>query len=106
MRLNRTDWKLLDGRVCIDDAFTPKLETIAVKAQSEAYFRILERHPLVKDVYTLGNYVIWVTPSANALIIDANRGAETMEVAAIDAQFVRPLCCQLVMTIFLNGRQR
>lgn len=78
------------GGVWIDDAFTPKLETVAVKAQSEAYFRILERHPLVKDVYTLGNYVIWVTPSGKALIIDANNGAETMPDAAIDALFVVP----------------
>jgi Ca-activated chloride channel family protein len=76
------------GGVWIDDAFTPKLETVAVKAQSEAYFRILERHPEVKDVYTLGNYVIWITPSGKALIIDANNGAETMEDAAIDRLFV------------------
>jgi Ca-activated chloride channel family protein len=76
------------GGVWIDDAFNAKLETVAVKAQSEAYFKILERHPEVKDVYTLGNYVIWVTPSGKALIIDANNGAETMTDAAIDALFV------------------
>lgn len=78
------------GGVWIDDAFTSKLETVAIKAQSEAYFKILERHPEVKDVYQLGNYVIWVTPSGKALIIDANNGAETLPVAAIDALFVAP----------------
>ncbi|MBI2803552.1 MAG: VWA domain-containing protein [Planctomycetes bacterium] len=78
------------GGVWIDDAFTAKTETVAVKAQSEAYFRILERHPEVKDVYTLGNYVIWVTPSGRALVIDANNGAETMTDAAIDRLFAAP----------------
>lgn len=78
------------GGVWIDDAFTPKMEIVAVKAQSEAYFRILERHPLVKDVYTLGNYVIWVTPSGKALIIDATSGAETLTDTAVDALFVAP----------------
>ncbi len=78
------------GGVWIDDAFTTKLETVAVKAQSEAYFRILELHPQVKDVYTLGNYLIWVTPSGTALIIDANNGVETMEDAAINRLFVPP----------------
>jgi Ca-activated chloride channel family protein len=78
------------GGVWIDDAFTAKMETVNVKAQSEAYFKILERHPQVKDVYLLGNYVIWVTPSGKALVIDANAGAETMENVAIDALFVVP----------------
>ncbi len=78
------------GGVWIDDAFTSKLETVAIKAQSEAYFKILERHPEVKDVYQLGNYVIWVTPSGKALIIDAANGAETLPNAAIDALFVAP----------------
>jgi Ca-activated chloride channel family protein len=42
----------------------------------------------VKDVYLLGNYVIWVTPSGKALVIDANAGAETMSDADIDRLFV------------------
>ena len=75
------------GGVWIDDAFTPKLDTVAVKAQSDAYFQILKLHPEVKDVYTLGNYVIWVTPSGTALIIDASSGAETLEDAAIERLF-------------------
>ncbi|MSU80123.1 MAG: VWA domain-containing protein [Gemmataceae bacterium] len=78
------------GGVWIDDAFCAKLETVSIKAQSEAYFRILERHPEVKDVYQLGNYVIWVTPSGKALIIDLNHGAETLPDADIDRLFVAP----------------
>jgi len=78
------------GGVWIDDGFNPKMETVTIKAQSEAYFRILERHALVKDVYALGNYLIWVTPSGKALIIDAGAGLETMPDADIDRLFVAP----------------
>ncbi len=79
------------GGVWIDDAFNAKLESVTIKAQSQAYFRILERHPEVKDVYQLGNYVIWVTPSGKALIIDQNHGAETLPDADIDRLFVAPV---------------
>lgn len=75
------------GGVWIDDAFTPKLETVTIKAQSDAYFKILDRHPAVKDVYALGNYLIWVTPSGVALIVDQNNGVESLEDAAIDRLF-------------------
>ena len=78
------------GGVWIDDGFNPKMETVTIKAQSEAYFKILERHPQVKDVYALGNYIIWVTPSGKALIIDAGAGAETLPDADIDRLFVAP----------------
>lgn len=78
------------GGVWIDDAFNPKLETITVKAQSEAYFRILERHPSMRTVYALGNYLIWVSPSGTALIVDQNNGVETLEDAAIDRLFAAP----------------
>jgi Ca-activated chloride channel family protein len=78
------------GGLWIDDGFNPKLETVTVKAQSEAYFKILERHPQVKDVYQLGNYVIWVTPSGKALIIDRGAGLEEMPNADIDRLFVAP----------------
>lgn len=78
------------GGVWIDDGFNPKTETVSIKAQSEAYFRILERHPEVKDAFQLGNYVIWITPSGKALIIDAGAGLETLPDADIDRLFVAP----------------
>ena len=78
------------GGVWIDDGFNAKMETVTIKAQSEAYFRILERHPEVKEVYTLGNYVIWVTPSGKALIVDQGNGLETLPDADIDRLFVAP----------------
>src|SRR5581483_5650206 len=39
------------GGVWIDEGFGAKMPTMAVKAQSPAYFRILERQPRVKDVF-------------------------------------------------------
>jgi Ca-activated chloride channel family protein len=77
------------GGVWIDEGFDPKMEVVVVKAQSAAYFRILEKHPEVKDVFKLGNYLVWVTPSGKALVIDANDGKDTLTDAEIDALFAK-----------------
>jgi len=76
------------GNRWIDDGYTAALTTVTVKAQSPAYFRILEKYPQVKDVFQLGNQVIWVTPANYALIIDGQNGKETMSDAEIDRVFV------------------
>ena len=78
------------GGVWIDEAFTPKTAYVTVKAQSDAYFRILERHEAVKDVYRLGNHLVWVTPSNSALVIDASNGVEQLSDADINRLFVAP----------------
>jgi Ca-activated chloride channel family protein len=75
------------GGVWIDEAFSADLKTVAVKAMSKAYFRILEKHPQVKAVYALGNHVVWVTPSGRALVIDTTAGREELPDAEIDALF-------------------
>lgn len=77
------------GGVWIDDAFDAKMTTVAIKAMSPAYFRILERQPQVRDVYRLGNYVVWVTPSGKALVIDQNAGREELLDAEIDQLFAK-----------------
>src|SRR5262249_38169201 len=61
---------LLVGGIWTDDDFEAKMPVVAIKAMSQAYFRILERHPELKEVFQLGNRVIWVTPSRTALVID------------------------------------
>jgi Ca-activated chloride channel homolog len=76
------------GGVWIDDGFDPKMKTITVKAMSTAYFRILEKHPEVREVFQLGNHLIWVTPSGTALVIDQNDGREEMPDADVAALFV------------------
>ncbi len=80
---------LLDvGGIWIDEGFDGKKPLVVVKAQSDAYFRILEKQPSIKDVYQLGNHLVWVTPSGAALVIDANDGKEKLTDAEIDKLFV------------------
>jgi Ca-activated chloride channel family protein len=75
------------GGVWVDEGFTAKTPTLVVKAQSDAYFRILERRPEVKDVYRLGNYVVWVAPSGTALVVDTTEGKEKLTDDEIDRLF-------------------
>jgi Ca-activated chloride channel family protein len=93
-RLTNTALRQVAGRNCleiggvwIDEAFNAKMPTLAVQAQSNAYFRILERHPKIKEVYQLGNYLVWVAPSGTALVIDANDGKKDLTDAEIDKLF-------------------
>lgn len=76
------------GGIWVDDQFQSETPTIMIKAMSEVYFRILERQPLMKDVYRNGNHLVWVTPSGTALVIDPIHGKERMTDAEIDALFV------------------
>ena len=76
------------GGVWIDEGFDAKLPTVTVKCLSDAYFRILERHPQVKEVFRMGNHLVWVTPSSAALVIDTNDGKEKLTDEEIDKLFV------------------
>ena len=76
------------GGVWIDNAFGAKTPAVVVRAQSDAYFRILELHPKVRKVYQLGNYVVWLTPSGTALVIDAGHGKAKLSDTAINKLFV------------------
>jgi Ca-activated chloride channel family protein len=94
-RLSQTAQRLANGRQCleiggvwIDDGFNAKLKTVTVRAQSAAYFRILAKHPKMKDVFKLGNYLVWVTPSGKALVIDTNDGKEKLTDKEIDTLFI------------------
>src|SRR5262249_28724095 len=75
------------GGVWIDEKYEAKMPTVTVKAMSDAYFAILERHPEVRDVFRISNHMVWVTPSGTALVLDAENGVETMTDAAIDRLF-------------------
>jgi Ca-activated chloride channel family protein len=76
------------GGVWIDEGFTDKTPVVAVKAQSDAYFRVLERHAEVKDVFQLGNHLVWLTPSGTALVIDTSDGKDKLTDGEIDRLFV------------------
>ena len=75
------------GGVWIDEAFDAQTKTVAVKAQSDAYFRILERQPQMKDVFQLGNHVVWIAPNGTGLVIDTTDGNEQMSDKEIDSLF-------------------
>ncbi len=93
-RLTQTANRDLRGRNCVeiggvwvDDQFQADTKTVAVKAQSDAYFDILKAQPTMKDVFQTGNHLVWMTPSGVALVIDANDGAEKLTDAEIAALF-------------------
>ena len=95
-RLTQTANKRILGRNCVefggvwvDDQFNDKTKTVTVKAQSAAYFRLLEQQPTLKDVFRVGNHLVWIAPSGTALIIDADAGLETIEDGAIAALFAK-----------------
>ena len=75
------------GGVWIDDAYKTDTDSVTVKAQSNAYFRILEKQPGMKDVFRLGNNLVWVSPSGTALVIDQNSGKSDLGDSEIDAIF-------------------
>jgi Ca-activated chloride channel family protein len=94
-QLERTAVRQVQGRsvleiggVWIDTGFDAKMPTVTVKAQSDAYFRILERQPQVKDVFRMGNHLVWVTPSGTALVIDTSDGKDKLSDEEIDKLFV------------------
>ena len=93
-RLSRTAVRQVYGRNCleiggvwIDEGFTAKTPTLVVKAQSDGYFKLLEQQPKLKEVFKLGNYLVWVAPSGTALVIDVNKGKDKLSDAEIDKLF-------------------
>ena len=76
------------GGAWIDEDFDAKMPTVIVKSQSAAYFRMLERQPDLKEVFKLGNYLVWVTPNRTALVIDQNDGKDKLSDEEIDKLFV------------------
>lgn len=94
-RLTQTANRYVQGRNCldvggvwIDDGYDAKMKTVVVKAQSDAYFQILANNPKMKDVFRLGNHLVYVTPSKVALVIDTNDGKEKMSDEEIASLFV------------------
>lgn len=76
------------GGVWIDEGYCAEMKAVVVKAQSDAYFRIIDKNPKMKDVFRLGNYLVYVTPSKVALIVDTNDGKEKLTDEEIDKLFV------------------
>src|SRR5579883_850808 len=84
-RLEQTAVRNVFGRNCleiggvwIDEGFDTKMASLVVKAQSDAYFKLLERQPKLRDVFKLGNHLVWVAPSGTALVIDTSTGKDKL----------------------------
>jgi Ca-activated chloride channel family protein len=77
------------GGIWIDEDFDAKMPIVNVKAMSKAYFRMLELQPSLKEVFRLGNHLVWVTPSGTALVLDAAAGVEEMADADIERLFAK-----------------
>ena len=50
---------------------------------------MLERHAKLREVFQLGNHLVWVTPNNTALIIDTSTGKEELSDKEIDELFVK-----------------
>ena len=75
------------GGVWVDEGCKAGMKTLVVKAQSVAYFRLMAKQPQLREVFRLGNSVVWVTPSGTALVIDPSKGEEKLSDSAIAALF-------------------
>ncbi|MHB1425829.1 MAG: VIT domain-containing protein [Gemmataceae bacterium] len=85
MRIEQTAVRNVFGRNCleiggvwIDEGFVPKMTPLVVKAQSDAYFKLLERQPKLREVFRLGNHLVWVTPNGTALVVDSGAGKDKL----------------------------
>ncbi len=94
-RLEQTAVRTVFGRKCleiggvwIDEEFDPKMTALVVKAQSDAYFKLLEEQPKMKEVFRLGNHLVWVATSGTALVIDTRAGKEKLSDDEITKLFV------------------
>jgi Ca-activated chloride channel homolog len=76
------------GGVWIDEGYDPKMTALVVKAQSDAYFKLLEQQPRLKDVFKLGNHLVWVAPNGTALVIDTSAGKDKLSDAEVERLFV------------------
>jgi Ca-activated chloride channel family protein len=77
------------GGVWIDEGYNAKTPTLQVKAQSDAYFQMLEKHPEMKEVFQLGNHLVWMAPSGTAVVIDTKAGTEKLSDAEIEKVFAK-----------------
>lgn len=64
--------------VWIDDQYKKETPTLKIKTMSNAYFKILEKQPKMKEVFSLSQNVVWIAPNGTALVIDPNDGKDEL----------------------------
>ncbi len=80
------DFQFVAG-IWLDSAFKDKAPAVTIQAQSDAYFRILERRKEASETFRLGNRLVWMTPSGTALVID-KEGKTTLDDKEIERLFI------------------
>jgi Ca-activated chloride channel family protein len=75
------------GGAWIDTGFKAEMKSLSIKAFSPAYFCLLKQRPELREVFQLGNALVWVAPSGTALVIDPSAGEENLKEPAIDELF-------------------
>jgi Ca-activated chloride channel homolog len=93
-RVSATGTRQIAGRtiaqfngVWTDLGLTPEMKAVKVKVMSDAYFLLLKKHPELKEVFQLGNRIVWVTPSGTVLVV-GDDGSDKMSDDEIDKLFV------------------
>lgn len=77
---------LLWNGVWVDKDYDAKAPQQTIQAMGDAYFRILELYPQAKEVFALGDRIVWTLPSGTTLIVDGT-GADKLDDDAIKALF-------------------
>ncbi|MFT3881544.1 MAG: VIT and VWA domain-containing protein [Gemmatales bacterium] len=75
--------------VWIDEEFKKDTPTLNIKTMSNAYFKLLEKKPEMKEVFALSPAVVWITPSGTALVIDPKEGKEEITDEEITKLFTK-----------------
>lgn len=58
------------GGVWIDQSYKKTAKLVRIKYLGKAYFRLVELAPQAKRVFSLGERLVWMTPSGQAIAID------------------------------------
>lgn len=71
----------------IDDQLKQETPKFEIKPMSNAYFKLLEKHPEMKEVLQLGNALVWISPSGTAIVINPKSDKEEASDEEIDKLF-------------------
>jgi Ca-activated chloride channel family protein len=71
----------------IDDQLKQETPKFEIKPMSNAYFKLLEKHPEMKEVLQLGNALVWIAPSGTAIVINPKSDKEEASDEEIDKLF-------------------
>lgn len=83
---NRRNCIEING-VWVDEQYKKDTPTFAIKTMSNAYFKLLEKQPAMKEVLSLSKSVVWIAPNGTALVFDPSSGKEEISDEEIEKLF-------------------